>query len=139
MGTNALTSQDQPMLDLNTTPLIDVMLVLLVMLIITIPIQSHAIKLDLPTACANCPTPNALKNEIGITASGSILWNDQPITREGLKYDLQLTRAMRPEPELHLRPDPHARYEAVDDVLGIIKRAQVKKLGFVGNEGYANW
>jgi biopolymer transport protein ExbD len=139
MGTHALTSQDQPILDLNTTPLIDVMLVLLVMLIITIPIQSHAIKLDLPTACADCPKPNTLKNEIGITASGAILWNDRPITREGLKYDLQLTKGMKPQPELHLRPDPRARYEVVDDVLGIIKRAQVKKFGFVDNERYANW
>jgi biopolymer transport protein ExbD len=126
------------MFEMNTTPLIDVMLVLLVMFIITIPIQSHAIKLDLPGP-STAPPPQSVKNEIEITRSGAILWNYQPITRDGLRYDLRLTQQMRPIPELHLRPDAGTRYEVVDDVLGIIKRADVKKFGFVGNEAYANW
>jgi biopolymer transport protein ExbD len=67
------------------------------------------------------------------------LWNGQPITRDGLKYDLQLTQHMQSIPELHLRPDPQSRYEVVDQVLAIIKREQVKKVGFVGNETYAHW
>jgi biopolymer transport protein ExbD len=67
------------------------------------------------------------------------LWNEQPISRDGLNYDLNLTQRMRPIPELHLRPDPEARYEIVDDVLAMIKRQQVKKFGFVGNERYASW
>ena len=132
-------AEHQPILELNTTPLIDVMLVLLIMFIITIPIQSHAVKVDLPTACTDCPKPNSFKNEIEITRAGALLWNEQPISREGLKYELNVTQRMRPAPELHLRPDPEARYEAVDEVLAIIKREQVKKFGFIGNERFANW
>jgi biopolymer transport protein ExbD len=132
-------TMDEPIIDMNTTPLIDVMLVLLIMFIITIPVQSHAVKLDLPVPCVDCPVPDPLKNEITISRSGQIGWNGQPITREGLKYDLQLTHEMRPMPELHLRADAEARYEVVDEVLGIIRREQVRKVGFVGNEAYANW
>src|SRR3954447_17640608 len=116
--------EHQPIMEMNTTPLIDVMLVLLVMFIITVPIQTHAVKLDLPTACADCTKPNAVENEIAITRSGALLWNEKPISAEGLKYGLRLTQRMRPIPELHLRPDPAARYEAVDQVLGMIKREQ---------------
>ena len=126
------------MLELNTTPLIDVMLVLLIMFIITIPIQSHAVKVDLPTPCTDCPKPNSFKNEIEITRAGALLWNEQPISREGLKYELNVTQRMQPTPELHLRPDPASRYAVVDDVLAMIKREQVKKFGFVGNEQYAS-
>ena len=132
------TAEHQPMLELNTTPLIDVMLVLLIMFIITIPIQSHAVKVDLPTACTDCPKPNSFKNEIEITRAGALLWNEQPISRDGLKYELNVTQRMQPTPELHLRPDPASRYAVVDDVLAMIKREQVKKFGFVGNEQYAS-
>ena len=127
----------QPMIEMNTTPLIDVMLVLLIMFITTIPIQTHSAKLDLPS-CAECPKVNALKNEIVITRSDAILWNGQPISEAGLRYDLRWTQQMKPMPELHLRPAPDARYEAVDQVLAIIKGERVEKFGFVGNEAYAN-
>ena len=127
-----------PMSEMNTTPLIDVMLVLLIMLIITIPIQTHAVKLDLPT-CANCPAPRATSNEIAITRGGAILWNGIAMSEPELRYELAATQRMRPLPELHLRPDASARYEIVDRVLGMIKRERVRKVGFVGNEAYANW
>jgi len=129
--------EDQPpFMDLNTTPLIDVMLVLLIMFIITIPIQTHAVKLDLPT-CSTCPVPKAKSNELAVTRSGAILWNEVELTDDGLRYELALTKRMNPTPELHLRPDPQARYERVDQVLAIIKKQQVEKVGFVGNEGYS--
>ncbi len=129
--------EDQaPLMDLNTTPLIDVMLVLLVMFIITLPIQTHAVKLDLPT-CSACPTPKAKSNELAITRSGAILWNEVALTDDGLRYELALTKRMNPTPELHLRPDPQARYERVDQVLAIIKKQQVEKVGFIGNDGYS--
>ena len=131
-------AEHQPILELNTTPLIDVMLVLLIMFIITIPIQSHAVKVDLPTACTDCPKPNSFKNEIEVTRAGAFLWNEQPISREGLKYEFNVTQRMQPTPELHLRPDPASRYAVCDDVLAMIKREQVKKFGFVGNEQYAS-
>jgi biopolymer transport protein ExbD len=122
--------------EMNTTPLIDVLLVLLVMFIITIPIQTHAVKLDLPRPCVDCPQPNAHKNEITITRSGAVLWNGSPLSEEGLRYELRVTQRMRPIPELHLRPEPEARYEVVDRVLASIKRERVSKVGFVGNERY---
>jgi biopolymer transport protein ExbD len=128
----------QPMVEMNTTPLIDVMLVLLIMLIITIPIQTHAVKLDLPSGPPSLHI-DPHKNEIGIQRSGRVLWNSQPIELTALRVELRYTQRMRPVPELHLRPDALARYETVDRVLALIKREQVQKVGFVGNEAYANW
>jgi biopolymer transport protein ExbD len=125
-----------PMLDMNTTPLIDVMLVLLVMFIITVPIQSHAVKLDLPRPQPG-PIVNPVRNLVEITPVGTLLWNGSPITETGLAGALAASRQLPAEPELHLRPAPEARYGAVDRVLAIIKREQVGKLGFVGNERYA--
>jgi biopolymer transport protein ExbD len=131
-------AQANPIIEMNTTPLIDVMLVLLVMFIITIPIQTHAVKVDLPV-CNNCPRPNATKNDVVIARSGAILWNGVDVGEDGLRHDLALTKRMRPTPELHVRPDAEARYEVVDRVLADIKHAQIDKFGFVGNEAYRNW
>jgi biopolymer transport protein ExbD len=137
-GHNPLDRAD-PMIEMNTTPLIDVMLVLLVMFIITIPIQTHAVKLDLPSGPPPAVLPpNPVVNELAITKAGTILWDGVPMTQAELRQDLRLTQQMSPIPELHLRPDPEARYEVVDDVLGTIKREHVEKVGFVGNERYLN-
>ena len=130
---------DNPIDQMNTTPLIDVMLVLLIMFIITIPIQTHAIKLDLPSG----PPPKVVQplphvNEIDITSAGILLWNGSPMSDADIREELRLTQQMRPVPELHLRPDPEARYEVVDRLLGTIKQEQVEKVGFVGNERYLN-
>ena len=130
--------EPRPIFDLNTTPLIDVMLVLLIMFIITIPIQTHAVKIDVPT-CNNCPKPDGIRNEVAITREGAILFNGKTVGETGLRYELALIARMRPAPELHLRPDAEARYEIVDRVLADIKRADIRKFGFVGNEAYANW
>jgi biopolymer transport protein ExbD len=127
-----------PLVEMNTTPLIDVMLVLLVMFIITIPAQSHSVKLDLPQG----PPPvqvNRASNELAITAGNQILWNGQPVSEGVLAGELSATARMEPQPELHLRPDPFARYELVDEVLAAAKRAGVVRIGFVGNEQYQNF
>jgi len=128
----------QPMMEMNTTPLIDVMLVLLIMLIITIPIQTHAVKIDLPQQQNNVSPPiEPDKNKVYIDANGQIYWNALPVDDVTLQQYLEAS-VQRPEgePELHFQPDPNARYEVVDHVLAIVKRANVTKLGFVGNEQY---
>jgi biopolymer transport protein ExbD len=128
------------MLDVNVTPLIDVMLVLLIMFIITIPIQTHAVKLDLPVnQPQNQPPPiNPVKNTLGIDAQDQVLWNGAPVTLPQLRQYLDATQQMNPIPELHLQPDATARYETVDRVLAVTKQAHVQKMGFVGNEYYMN-
>src|SRR6188508_167769 len=128
----------EPMMDINTTPLIDVMLVLLIMFIITIPIQTHAVKLDLPVDQPNQPPPpiDPVKNKVVITAAGQILWNGNPVSQEQLRQYLELSQQIQPIPELHLQPEPDAKYILVDEVLAITKRAHVEKMGFVGNEAY---
>src|SRR5438309_7664681 len=130
----------EPMLDINVTPLIDVMLVLLIMLIMTIPPQTHAVKLDLPVNQPNqAPPPiNPLKNILSINAQDQVLWNGAPVTMQQLRQYLDTTQQMNPIPELHLQPDATARYEVVDEVLAVTKRAHVQKMGFVGNEYYMN-
>ena len=137
MAMSGGTDDGQPMMDLNTTPLIDVMLVLLIMFIITIPVQTHAVKVDLPQN-SNAPKPpiEPDKNKVSIDISGNVFWNGTPIDDVTLAQYLERTTAMSPEPELHFQPDAQARYEKVDQILAIIKRANVTKLGFVGNEQY---
>jgi biopolymer transport protein ExbD len=131
----------EPMMEINTTPLIDVMLVLLIMIIMTIPIQSHAVKLDLPQDQQNQTPPpiDPVKNKIVIMPDGAVLWNGTAVNLVTLRQYLDLTTTMRPTPELHLQPHPQARYEVVDEVLAVTKRANVTAMGFVGNEAYANF
>jgi|SRR6476661_6870252 len=139
MQTTSDNDSGEPMLDINTTPLIDVMLVLLIMFIITLPIQTHAVKLDLPVNNNTQPPPiQPLKNTVGVTAQNVVTWNGNPITMDQLRTYLEVTQQMNPVPELHLQPDATARYELVDEILAVTKRAHVQKMGFVGNEYYQN-
>jgi len=129
------------MMDINTTPLIDVMLVLLIMFIITIPVQTHAVKLDLPQNQPNQTPPpvDPVKNTIVIMPNDAVLWNGSPIDLVRLRQYLDYTTTLTPNPELHLQPHPEARYEQVDEVLGVTKRANITAMGFVGNEQYVNF
>jgi len=134
--------EDEPMGEMNTTPLIDVMLVLLVMFIITIPIQTHAVKIDLPAQTPpNQPKPpiDPVVNNLTISPASQILWNGTPIDMATLRVYLDRTRVMSPEPELHFQPDAYSRFDTVDRVLATVKRSQVSKFGFVGNENYYNY
>lgn len=139
MAMAAGTAEGEPMMDINTTPLIDVMLVLLIMFIITLPPQTHAVKLDLPVNQPNQPTPpiDPVKNSITTNAAGQIFWNGTPTDLVTLRQYIDLTKNMDPEPELHLQPDANTRYETIDDILATVKKSQVEKFGFVGNEAYA--
>ena len=139
MSMSAGGKDDEPMMEMNTTPLIDVMLVLLIMFIITIPIQTHAVKVDLPqNSNNNSPVVDAEKNKVLIDANGNVFWNSVQIDDVTLRQYLDASLQRDPEPELHFQPDPAARYDVVDRVLAIIKRANVSKLGFIGNEQYRN-
>jgi len=139
MAMSAGRDDGEPMMEMNTTPLIDVMLVLLIMFIITIPIQTHAVKVDLPqNSPSSAPPVEPQKNKLYIDANGNVFWNSVQIDDVTLRQYLDASLQVSPEPELHFQPDPNARYDVVDRVLAIVKRANVTKLGFVGNEQYRN-
>jgi biopolymer transport protein ExbD len=139
MAMSAGTAEGEPMMDINTTPLIDVMLVLLIMFIITIPVQTHAVKLDLPVNTNTTPPPiNPTKNTISTDSAGNISWNGQPVqSLVQLRQYIDLTKNLPDEPELHLLPDPDTRYDVIDGILAVVKKSQVGKFGFEGNERYA--
>ncbi len=140
MQTTSDNTAGEPIMDINTTPLIDVLLVLLIMFIITIPIQTHAVKLDLPQSSEAPPPPvDPIKNKVVITEAGAILWNGVQVNSQQLRQYLDVSQQMDPLPELHLQPEPNARYEVVDQVLAITKQAHVEKMGFVGNEQYEDF
>ncbi len=131
--------EDKPLGEMNTTPLIDVMLVLLIMFIITLPIQTHAVKIDLPIPDPDPPVNQVEpeKNKIFIGENGAILWNGEVIDQVRLAALLEQSKLRTPTPELQFEPHPNARYIIVDQVLAVIKRTGVGNLGFVGNERYA--
>ena len=138
MAMSSSSDEGEPMMDINTTPLIDVMLVLLIMFIITIPIQTHAVKLDLPPPNNQ---PNDVKpdfNQIDIDLLGVIYWNNREVNASALRYYLQQSVKIDPQPELRLHPDAQAKYDVVDKVMAEAQQAGVTKMGFVGNEAYAN-
>ena len=125
------------MIDINTTPLIDVMLVLLVMLIITIPIQLHSVNINMPTGN---PPPQQVKPEvvkIDIDPASAVYWNGEPVGEgDALVDKLRSTAAIEPQPELHIRPDRAARYEVVASVLAAAQRLGMTKLGIIGSEQF---
>ena len=138
--TPMLQTLDEPevMMDINTTPLIDVMLVLLIMLIITIPMQLHSINLDMPTGTP----PPALKKptivRIEIDARNVVRWNDKTLAdRAELDALLQQASQQQPQPEVHIKPQGKAKYEAVAGVLASAQRNGLTKLGIVGSEQFA--
>ena len=128
-----------PMMEMNMTPLIDVLLVLLIMFIITIPVATHAVNIDLPVASDAPPPPDQvdpIKNKIVLTQQGEILWNGDAISQPELVRNLEITKGIQPEPELQFEPEPLASYDLSARTLNIIKASGVTKFGFVGNEQY---
>jgi len=128
--------EDEPMMDINMTPLIDVMLVLLIMFIITIPVMTHAVKLDMPRA-TNAPSnvqPTVINLEIDF--DGTVLWNGTPVEIEALESYFRREAANEPQPELHIRPSKRAKYDVVARVLASAQRNGMRKIGFVGNEQF---
>lgn len=131
--------EDEPMMDINTTPLIDVMLVLLIMFIITLPVMTHAVKLDMPR-----PNPNQ-QNEpivtepirVDIDWDGAVIWDGNVVPNlQVLERYFQNAAAEVPQRELHVRPDRRANYDTVAKVLAIAQRNGMERIGFVGNEQF---
>jgi biopolymer transport protein ExbD len=123
--------------DMNTTPLIDVMLVLLIMLIITIPIQTHAVKLDLPAGNPPPPPTPPTVVTIDVDFDGTISWNGQALANDAdLVAHLKAAAAAPDQPEVHLRPNKLATYAVVAHVMADAQRLGVSKLGLVGGEQF---
>jgi len=129
---------ESPIGEVNTTPLIDVMLVLLVMFIITIPVQTHSVPLDLPSD-SPWELPLLDRNKLTVTAQGELIWNGRSVSMSELRGLLGQVGSLSDQPELLFEPDAEARYELVDEILAAAKRANIAALGFVGNERYARF
>ena len=127
-------------MDINTTPLIDVMLVLLIMLIITIPVQLHSINLDMPSGTPPPVTKKPTTVRIDIDARNVVRWNDKSLSdRAELDALLQQASQQLPQPEIHIKPQGKAKYEAVAGVLASAQRNGLTKLGIVGSEQFAGY
>lgn len=127
--------ENEVMVDINTTPLIDVMLVLLIMLIITIPIQTHAIKLDMPRPNATARNEPPQIIEIRIDFDGALEWNGEMLNGiSQLETFLTQAAGEDPQPELHIRPNKLAKYQYVATVMAAAQRIGVTRIGIVGNE-----
>lgn len=125
--------------EMNTTPLIDVMLVLLIMLIITIPIQTHAVKLNMPTTSSAAPAEPPKVVEIAVSEAGVVSWDGRPITdRKELEAKIIEAADTEPQPEVHIRPHRAAKYEAVAAVMASAQRLGLTKLGLTGNEQFVD-
>jgi biopolymer transport protein ExbD len=126
------------MCDINTTPLIDVMLVLLIVLIFSIPIMTHAVKLDMPQA--NNPPPQDQRPEVidlEIDFDGTVVWNGTVVPNVATLESYFRTEARKdPQPEMHLRPDRRAKYDNVARVLAAAQRNRMKKIGFVNTSEF---
>ena len=127
-----------PMMEMNMTPLIDVLLVLLIVFIMSIPVATHSVDIDLPSPNPNDTPPpvDPIKNKLVLTPNNEILWNGTPINDGELVANLQRSLAMPVEPELQFEPEAQASYDLAAKVLNIIKGSGVTKFGFVGNEKY---
>ena len=127
---------EQPIATLNTTPLIDVMLVLLIMFIITVPLATHAVKIDLPNG-APSTKPEPKVHRIDLDAAGRTYWDGAPAGAAELHDRLDAFRAARDDGVLELRADGAARYDDFDRLLSVVKRSGIERLAFVGNERFA--
>jgi len=136
MAFASLSSAREPLCEINTTPLIDVMLVLLVMVILTIPISTNTLEYDLPSDGGEA---NPVKNSLVVTTDGRLLWNGASVTDGELAGSLAAVRVMRPEPEVQFRPEPNASYDRTARVLQIVKASQITHFGFVDNEKYRSF
>jgi biopolymer transport protein ExbD len=137
MGMSIGGGEDEPMMDINTTPLIDILLVLLIMFIITIPVMTHAVKLDMPQASNNPSPVEPVVISLEIDFDGTVLWNGATVSDiNQLDGYFRREAKIDPQPELHIRPNKRADYDTVARVLAAAQRNGMRKIGFVGNEQF---
>ncbi len=137
MSMNVGTHEDEVMIDINTTPLIDVMLVLIIMLIITIPVQLHSVNLNMPVGNPPPPTKPPVVVTIDVDFDGTVLWNGETLPdAQALDAKLRQAAAEADQPEVHLRPNKLVAYKSVAAVMAAAQRLGVNKLGIVGNEQF---
>jgi biopolymer transport protein ExbD len=131
----------EPLSEMNTTPLIDVLLVLLIVFVMSIPVATHSLDVPLPREVPPpvVPKPDPVRNKVVLTAEGEILWNDDAVSPGQLLAALRQTTRFRVEPELQFEPEAAASYDLSARVLNIIKGSGVTKFGFVGNEQYRSF
>ena len=123
--------RQNPMADMNVVPLVDVMLVLLVIFIVTAPLLTHAVKIDLPKASSSVNVTKPEHIEFGIRESGNLFWNGEAMTIAALPARLAMESSRQPQPELHIRADRHVHYERVAQVLALAAKAGLVRIGFV--------
>ena len=131
MAFGSFDSEDDVMSEINMTPLVDVMLVLLIIFIITIPVINHAVKIDLPRASNKPDDAKPQSVNVEINADGQVFWNNQPVDEATLQADIAQAAQQQPQPEMHLRADRNVRYERVAQVMASIQRGGLSRIGFV--------
>lgn len=139
VSSGAKSGDPEPMMEVNMTPLIDVMLVLIIMLIITIPVQNHAVNMNMPTGTPPPETVIPTVVTIDVDFDGTILWNGETVpTRDALEAKLSRIASQQNQDEVHLRPNKLVSYKSVAAVLSSAQRLGVTKIGLVGNEQFIN-
>jgi biopolymer transport protein ExbD len=136
VGNSSGSDEPEVMMEINTTPLIDVMLVLLVMLIITIPIQLHAVNLEMPVGAPPTNLPKPEKIQLDIDASSTVYWNGTAVTAAELDQKMQAISQWAAQPEVHIRPNKDARYAVFANVLSSSKRLGLTKIAVIGAEQF---
>ena len=136
MSVGDASGDDEVMVEMNTTPLIDVMLVLLTLLVLTLPPQTHAVKLDMPAPNQAPPTVIPESVELGVDFDGTITWNSSPVDRGTMDSYFANAATKNPQPEIHLNPNRLAKYDKVAEVLADAQRLGVTHIGFTGVAQY---
>ena len=131
MAFGSFDNEDEVMSEINMTPLVDVMLVLLIIFIITIPVINHAVKIDLPRASNKPDDAKPQSVNVEINAQGEVFWNNQHVDEATLQADIVRAAQQQPQPEMHLRADRNVRYERVAQVMAAIQRGGLNRIGFV--------
>ncbi len=138
LGSFRSQNHQAPNAEINVVPLVDVMLVLLVIFIITAPLLTHSVKIDLPKASSNPNLTQPDHIELGIREDGALFWNGEPAERDVLPERFRAAASGQPQPELHIRADRHVHYERVAQVMAVAAKAGLVRIGFVSDPTDAN-